>query len=75
MRIPPAPFVLVLLASGPALAVKVADITRIGGQRTNILTGVGLVFGLKGTGDGGDFTAGHEAAGGHARQVRRPGDR
>jgi flagellar P-ring protein FlgI len=37
--------------------VKVADITRIGGQRTNILTGLGLVYGLKGTGDGGDFTA------------------
>ncbi|MGH7214738.1 MAG: flagellar basal body P-ring protein FlgI [Tepidisphaeraceae bacterium] len=38
-----------------AAAVKVADITRIGGQRTNVLTGMGLVFGLKGTGDGGDF--------------------
>ena len=43
------------LCSGNALAVKVADITRIGGQRTNVLTGTGLVFGLKGTGDGGDF--------------------
>src|SRR5947207_15581693 len=38
-----------------ARAVKVADITRIGGQRTNVLTGLGLVYGLKGTGDGGDF--------------------
>jgi len=38
-----------------ALAVKVADITRIYGQRTNMLTGLGLVYGLKGTGDGGDF--------------------
>src|SRR4051812_46103856 len=36
-------------------AVKIADITRIGGQRSNILTGLGLVYGLKGTGDGGDF--------------------
>ncbi|HWP39992.1 MAG TPA: flagellar basal body P-ring protein FlgI, partial [Tepidisphaeraceae bacterium] len=36
-------------------AVKVADITRIDGQRTNVLTGFGLVYGLKGTGDGGDF--------------------
>ena len=39
----------------PAQAVKIADITRISGQRTNVLSGIGLVFGLKGTGDGGDF--------------------
>src|SRR5436190_6792721 len=39
----------------PAHAVKIADITRLGGQRTNVLTGLGLVYGLKGTGDGGDF--------------------
>src|SRR4051812_44731219 len=39
-----------------ARAVKVADITRISGQRTNVLTGLGLVVGLKGTGDGGDFS-------------------
>ena len=38
-------------------AVKIADITRLDGQRTNTLTGIGLVFGLKGTGDGGDFQA------------------
>ena len=38
-----------------ALAVKVADITRLGGERTNVVTGLGLVYGLKGTGDGGDF--------------------
>ena len=44
-----------LLAARTSFAVKVADITRIGGQRTNVLTGTGLVFGLKGTGDGGDF--------------------
>lgn len=49
--------ILILLAISPAavLAVKVADITRIGGQRTNQLVGIGLVYGLKGTGDGGDF--------------------
>jgi flagellar P-ring protein precursor FlgI len=41
--------------AAPAFAVKIADITRIGGQRTNVLTGLGLVYGLKGTGDGGDF--------------------
>src|SRR5256885_7636752 len=44
-----------LLVDRSALAVKIADITRISGQRTNVLTGLGLVYGLKGTGDGGDF--------------------
>src|SRR3954464_12129688 len=44
-----------LLLGRGASGVKVADITRIGGQRTNVLTGLGLVYGLKGTGDGGDF--------------------
>ncbi len=47
--------VVVLVAAPAALAVKIADITRIGGQRSNILTGLGLVYGLRGTGDGGDF--------------------
>jgi flagellar P-ring protein precursor FlgI len=46
-----------VIGPGNALAVKVADITRIGGERTNILTGLGLVYGLKGTGDGGAFAA------------------
>ncbi len=46
---------ILLLLATPAMAVKVADITRIGGQRSNVLTGLGLVYGLKGTGDGGDF--------------------
>jgi flagellar P-ring protein precursor FlgI len=45
----------VLLPVTAAHAVKVADITRISGQRTNVLTGLGLVYGLRGTGDGGDF--------------------
>src|SRR3954452_13297767 len=49
-------FILALLVIAPAsYAVKIADITRLGGQRTNVLTGLGLVYGLKGTGDGGDF--------------------
>ncbi|HZK80175.1 MAG TPA: flagellar basal body P-ring protein FlgI [Humisphaera sp.] len=39
----------------PAHAAKIADITRLSGQRTNVLTGLGLVYGLKGTGDGGDY--------------------
>lgn len=46
----------IALIAPPAGAVKVADITRIGGERTNVLTGLGLVYGLKGTGDGGGFT-------------------
>ena len=48
---------ILLLPAHSALAVKIADITRIGGQRTNILTGLGLVYGLKGSGDGGGFSA------------------
>jgi flagellar P-ring protein precursor FlgI len=44
-----------LLAPQAAWAVKVADITRLSGQRPNVLTGLGLVVGLKGTGDGGDY--------------------
>ncbi len=44
-----------VLAASAARGVKVADITRISGQRSNILTGLGLVYGLPGTGDGGDF--------------------
>ena len=47
--------IVISLPASAARAVKVADITRINGQRTNILTGLGLVYGLKGTGDGGDF--------------------
>jgi len=46
---------MLLLCVGNAQATKIADITRLGGQRTNVLTGLGLVYGLKGTGDGGDF--------------------
>ncbi len=46
---------LCLLLHGSALAVKVADITRLSGQRSSVLTGMGLVYGLRGTGDGGDF--------------------
>jgi flagellar P-ring protein precursor FlgI len=48
---------LILLGTcaAPTFAAKIADMTRIGGQRTNVLTGLGLVCGLKGTGDGGEF--------------------
>lgn len=44
-----------LLLATPAYAVRVADITRLDGQRTNVVTGIGLVFGLRGTGNGGDY--------------------
>jgi flagellar P-ring protein precursor FlgI len=47
--------VLCLICAPCAMAVKIADITHISGQRTNVLTGMGLVYGLNGTGDGGDF--------------------
>jgi flagellar P-ring protein FlgI len=43
------------LLGTPAFAVKVADITRLNGARTNVLIGRGLVIGLKGTGDGGAY--------------------
>ncbi len=51
------PVLLLALALFPSVAsaVKVADITRISGQQNNILQGWGLVVGLKGTGDGGDY--------------------
>jgi flagellar P-ring protein precursor FlgI len=50
--------VLVLLVtSSVTKAVKVADITRLSGQRNNFLTGLGLVYGLHGSGDGGDYAA------------------
>src|SRR4051812_28363238 len=47
--------IAILLCCGlasDAWAVKVADVTRVGGQRGNFLPAYGLVVGLKGTGDG-----------------------
>src|SRR5918998_4209138 len=49
--------VLCGLIAADAHAVKVADVTRVGGQRRNFLVGLGLVVGLNGTGDGGDYAA------------------
>jgi len=46
---------LVGLAAAGAGAAKVSDITHLKGQRVNRLVGMGLVTGLKGTGDGGAF--------------------
>jgi flagellar P-ring protein precursor FlgI len=51
----PVVLLMIALMAAPTRAVKIADITRIGGERTNILTGLGLIYGLKGTGDGGSF--------------------
>jgi flagellar P-ring protein FlgI len=49
-------FILALmLAAGVAQATKIADVTRLYGQQNNVLTGIGLIYGLKGTGDGGDY--------------------
>ena len=47
-----------IIAWGPqtAMAVKISDITHLQGSRINKLTGVGLVVGLKGTGDGAKYT-------------------
>ena len=48
--------VLVLsIAAAAAHAVTVGDITRVEGQRVNKLHGLGLVIGLKGTGDSGEY--------------------
>jgi flagellar P-ring protein precursor FlgI len=44
-----------LTMTAGAEAARIADITRLGNQRTNVVVGWGLVFGLKGTGDGGKF--------------------
>jgi len=38
-----------------SVTVRVADLTKIKGQRTNTLVGMGLVTGLAGTGDGDDY--------------------
>lgn len=38
-----------------SITVRVGDLTKIKGQRTNTLVGMGLVTGLSGTGDGDDY--------------------
>lgn len=43
---------LAVASSAPAADVRVQDIARLQGQRTNKLMGYGLVVGLNGTGDG-----------------------
>ena len=46
---------LSLLLASVAHAAHIVDVTRPSNERTNVITGLGLVYGLKGTGDGGDF--------------------
>ncbi|MGQ9649167.1 MAG: flagellar basal body P-ring protein FlgI [Phycisphaerae bacterium] len=46
---------IVGLAVPAAMAVKIGDITHLQGSRVNRLVGYGLVVGLNGTGDGGNY--------------------
>jgi flagellar P-ring protein precursor FlgI len=46
---------LIALLTATANAVQVQDLVRIKGSETSTLVGMGLVAGLKGTGDGGKF--------------------
>src|SRR3954465_9801336 len=46
---------LVLLASRPALGLRIRDAVRMKNEVPNELVGMGIVVGLNGTGDGGGF--------------------
>jgi flagellar P-ring protein precursor FlgI len=46
---------LLLLAASSAQALQVQDIVRLKGSETSKIVGMGMVVGLKGTGDGGKF--------------------
>lgn len=50
---------LLVVVVGRASAVEVGSIVRIKGSETSTLVGMGLVVGLSGTGDGGDFAPAH----------------
>lgn len=54
-RVLAAAMLIGVLRAPQALAVKVGDIARFQGEFPNKLMGMGLVVGLPGTGDGGDF--------------------
>ena len=47
--------ILSLMLTQTVRGEKIGDIVRLHGERTNQLIGMGLVVGLPGTGDGGDF--------------------
>jgi flagellar P-ring protein precursor FlgI len=63
---------LLALSATPAYAVKVADITRLSGQRSNLLTGLRPGLRPQRHGRRRRLPAGHQAAGGDAREVRNP---
>jgi len=52
-----ATFLMFALVSGPVLADRLKDLTRVKGVRDNQLVGYGLVVGLDGTGDSAPFTS------------------
>lgn len=47
---------LIMVMVGSARAVQIGDLVRIKGSQGNKLVGMGLVVGLKGTGDGGKYS-------------------
>ncbi len=55
IKISSAAVMVALLFAGSTHAVQVQDLTRIKGAESNKLVGMGIVVGLKGTGDGGKF--------------------
>jgi flagellar P-ring protein precursor FlgI len=63
---------LLLLLPAEAWAVRVADICRVKGQEENTLHGLGLVVGLKGTGDGGEFAPTIRALGNALQRMGNP---
>src|SRR6188768_561638 len=46
---------IAVVAADACGAVRLKDVARVKGQETNSLQGLGLVVGLKGTGDGGRY--------------------
>jgi len=51
---------LALLLAGHASATQIQDLVRIKGSEESVISGYGLVVGLNGSGDGGDFAPAHE---------------
>ena len=51
---------IAMLIGSAAAALEVGSVVRIKGSETSTLVGMGLVVGLDGTGDGGDFAPAHE---------------
>src|SRR5205823_1893826 len=47
--------VVLLVAARPAMALRIRDAVRLKNEVPNELVGFGIVVGLNGTGDGGDF--------------------